>query len=58
MRVNWHLATGCDETTVALCPPALSMYGKPMTVDEVLNEVEKDASFYRSYRWRHDAQRW
>jgi len=49
VRVNWDLATGCDEATVALCPPqALSMYGKRMTVDEVLDEVEKDASFYRS----------
>ena len=34
---------------VSLCPPkALDMYGKRMTVDEVLDEVEKDGSFYRS----------
>ena len=49
VRVNWDLATDVDEATVALCPTdALDMYGKRMTVDEVLDEVEKDASFYRS----------
>lgn len=49
IRVNWDLATGCDETMASLCPAqALSMYGKRMTVDDVLNEVEKDTSFYRS----------
>jgi len=49
VKVNWELATDCDEEVVSLCPPkALSMYGKRMTVDEVLDEVEKDASFYRS----------
>ena len=36
---------------VAMCPPgALEMFGKRMTVDEVLDEVEKDASIYRSTR--------
>jgi pyruvate formate lyase activating enzyme len=49
VKVNWDLATKCDEAMVALCPPgALEMFGKRMTVDEVLEEVEKDASFYRS----------
>jgi glycyl-radical enzyme activating protein len=49
VKVNWDLVTGCDENTVSLCPTqALSMYGKRMTVDEVLDEVERDASFYRS----------
>ena len=33
------------------------MFGKQMTVDEVLDEVEKDASFYRSYRRRHHPER-
>ena len=38
-----------DETCVSLCPTsALDMFGKRMTVDEVLDEVEKDASFYRN----------
>jgi len=49
VKVNWHLAAGCDETLAALCPTgALEMFGKRMTVDEVLDEVEKDSSFYRN----------
>jgi len=49
VKVNWDLAMDIDEATVSLCPTeALSMYGKRMTVDEVLEEVVKDASFYRS----------
>ena len=49
IRVNWDLATDCDEATVSLCPTAaLYMFGKEMTVEEVLDEVEKDASFYRT----------
>ena len=49
VRVNWDLATDVDEALVALCPTdALDMYGKKMTVDEVLGEVEKDASIYRN----------
>ena len=49
IKVNWDLATECDESLTSLCPTgALDMYGKRMTVDEILDEVEKDASFYRS----------
>ena len=49
VKVNWDLAMDIDEATVALCPTkALDMYGKRMTVEEVLQEVEKDDSFYRS----------
>ena len=49
VKVNWDLAADCDEATVALCPTkALSMFGTRMTVDEVLDEAEKDSSFYRS----------
>ncbi len=49
VRVNWDLAMDVDEELAALCPTnALSMYGKRMTVDEVLDEVEKDSSIYRS----------
>jgi pyruvate formate lyase activating enzyme len=49
VKVNWDLATKCDEAMVALCEPgALELFGKRMTVDEVLAEVEKDASFYRN----------
>ena len=48
VKVNWDLATDCDEAMVALCPTgALYMFGEEMTVDEVLDEVEKDGSFYR-----------
>ena len=49
VKVNWDLATDVDEALVSLCPTdALDMYGKRMTVDEVLGEVEKDASIYRN----------
>jgi pyruvate formate lyase activating enzyme len=49
VKVNWHLACDCDATHAALCPTgALEMFGKTMTVNEVLDEVEKDASIYRS----------
>jgi pyruvate formate lyase activating enzyme len=49
IRVNWDLAADCDEATVSLCPTdALYMFGEEMTVEEVLTEVEKDASFYRN----------
>ena len=49
IRVNWDLATDCDKETVSLCPTdALYMFGTEMTAEEVLNEVERDASFYRS----------
>jgi len=49
VKVNWHLATACDQAMASLCPTgALEMFGKTMTADEVLNEVEKDESFYRN----------
>ena len=49
VKVNWHLAMNCDEKMASLCPEgALEMFGKKMTVNEVLEEVEKDASFYRN----------
>ena len=49
VKVNWQLASGCTESHTSLCPTgALEMFGKRMTVNEVLDEVEKDASFYRS----------
>jgi pyruvate formate lyase activating enzyme len=48
IKVNWDLATDCDEAMVSLCPTAaLYMFGKEMTVEEVLDEVERDSSFYR-----------
>jgi pyruvate formate lyase activating enzyme len=49
VRANWDLAADCDEACASLCPTkAIDMFGKRMTVNEVLDEVEKDASFYRS----------
>jgi len=49
VKVNWHLATECTQAHASLCPTgALEMFGKIMTVGEVLDEVEKDTSFYRS----------
>ena len=49
IKVNWDLATDCDEATVALCPTkALYMFGQEMTVDRVIDEVERDSSFYRN----------
>lgn len=49
VKVNWQLAMKCDESQAELCPTgALEMFGKKMTVAEVLAEVEKDESFYRN----------
>jgi len=49
IRVNWDLATDCDEKTVSLCPTdALYMFGKELTVEGVIDEVAKDESFYRN----------
>ncbi len=47
VRVNWDLCTNCGKC-VPICPTnALSTFGKEMTVEEVIAEVEQDASFYR-----------
>ncbi|MEI6883938.1 MAG: glycyl-radical enzyme activating protein [Bacteroidota bacterium] len=49
VKVNWQLAKGITEEITSLCPTgALEMFGKTMTVGEVMEEVEKDASFYRN----------
>jgi pyruvate formate lyase activating enzyme len=49
VKVNWDLSADCGEELTSLCPTgALDVYGKQMTVSEVLDEVEKDASFYRN----------
>lgn len=49
VKVNWHLAMDVDNEQALLCPTgALEMFGKTMTVREVLDEVEKDSSFYRN----------
>ncbi|MFO1414310.1 MAG: glycyl-radical enzyme activating protein [Burkholderiales bacterium] len=47
VRVNWDLCTNCGQC-VPVCPSnALYEFGQPMTVQEVLAEVEQDGSFYR-----------
>ncbi len=47
VRINWDLCTNCGKC-VPVCPPqALYLLGQEMTVDQVLDEVEQDASFYR-----------
>jgi pyruvate formate lyase activating enzyme len=47
IHVNWDLATDVDEAMASLCPTAaLYMFGKEMTVGEVIDEVARDASFY------------
>ena len=49
IHVNWDLATDCDAETISKCPTgALYMFGKEMTVDEVIEEVVRDSSFYSS----------
>ncbi len=49
VKVNWQLATGVTQEIASLCPTgALEMFGKIMTVSEVMDEVEKDSSIYRN----------
>lgn len=49
IHVNWDLVHGCTKELTDLCPTgALEMFGKEMTAEEVIAEVEKDESFYRS----------
>ena len=46
VRINWDLCTNCGKC-VPVCPSiALYQFGREMTVDEVLDEVEQDSSFY------------
>jgi len=48
VHINWDLASECDKETVSLCPTgALNLFGLEMTVDQVLDEVEQDSTFYR-----------
>ena len=59
IHVNWDLASNCGEETVAVCPTkALYLFGETMTVDQVLDEVEKDASFYRTTGGGITLERW
>jgi len=47
VRINWDLCANCGNC-VPVCPAnALSLFGQEMTVDQVLDEVEQDSTFYR-----------
>lgn len=47
VHINWDLCTNCGQC-VPVCPTeALYEFGREMTVEEVLAEVEQDSSFYR-----------
>ncbi len=46
VRINWDLCTNCGKCVPACPPQALYLFGREMTVDEVLDEVEQDSSFY------------
>jgi pyruvate formate lyase activating enzyme len=47
VRINWDLCTNCGQC-VDVCPTtALYLFGQEMTIDQVLDEVEQDSSFYR-----------
>jgi len=47
VRIHWDLCTNCGRC-VAVCPPqSLYRFGQAMTVDQVLDEVEQDSTFYR-----------
>ena len=44
--INWDLCTNCGKC-IDVCPTnALYMFGQEMTVEQVLDEVEQDSSFY------------
>lgn len=47
MHINWDLCTNCGKCVPACPPQALYTFGREMTVDEVLAEVEQDSAFYR-----------
>ena len=47
VRVNWDLCTNCGKCVPACPTQALYEFGRAMTIDEVLAEVEQDASFFR-----------
>ena len=47
VHINWDQCTNCGRC-MPICPTeALYEFGREMTVDEVLAEVEQDSSFYR-----------
>ncbi len=47
VRINWDLCTNCSKCGPVCPSKSLHDFGVEMTVDDVLAEVEQDASFYR-----------
>ncbi len=48
VHVNWDLVSDAETEVASLCPSeAIHLFGEVMTVDQVLEEVEQDAAFYR-----------
>ncbi len=46
IRINWDLCTNCGKCIEGCPTNALYMFGQEMTVEQVLDEVEQDSSFY------------
>jgi pyruvate formate lyase activating enzyme len=46
-QINWDLCTNCGLCVEACPTKALYVFGQTMTVDQVLDEVAQDSSFYR-----------
>jgi pyruvate formate lyase activating enzyme len=44
--INWDLCTNCGLCVPACPPEALTTFGRDMTVEQVLAEVEQDGTFY------------
>lgn len=47
IEINRELCDGCGECAEVCTPRALSMIGRDVTVEEVLETIEKDRSFYK-----------
>jgi len=47
VRIDWDLCTNCGKCVPACPSKALDTMGREMSVEEVLAEVEQDATFYR-----------
>ena len=46
-RIDWSLCNNCGLCANACMAEALEMIGRPMSVDEIMNEVRKGEAFYR-----------
>jgi pyruvate formate lyase activating enzyme len=48
IHINRKLCTACGKCTQVCVPEALMLFGTPMSVEEVLSEIRKDAQYYQS----------